>query len=166
MKVTRGEWNGSDEERNQLIWQDYCSGWKQWQIAKAWKLSQARVSQIITSVRASLPERKREDLIAQEMDFLRKVRKRALDLTEKMPAPVTAGKDGALVIDPETREVVRDYSGHIKGFQLALEAHTRFVRMLGLDQPQQINVSVTAAEEAAASQAAAEAVARMMEDNE
>lgn len=162
MSPIRGEWTGSDEERNQRIWEDYCSGWKQWQLAKEWNLSEARISQIISSVREALPKTTREDLIRRESAFLDQVRQRAIQLTEQMPAPVTAGKDGLVVRDPETGEIVRDYTGVMAGFKLALDAHSRFARMLGLDQPGEINVRMTQEEERAATDAATQAATRLM----
>jgi hypothetical protein len=162
MGNTPGEWGGSDQERNEEMWRLYCSGWTQTEIARKYGLSQARISVILAGVRSSLPERKREDLIDRELAFLDGIRKRAIELTQMLPAPVTAGRDGAVVRDPVTDEVVRDFSGHVQGFKLAIESHDRFVRMLGLNQPQEINVQMTQAETVAAQTAAAESAARMM----
>ncbi|HEU4753929.1 MAG TPA: sigma factor-like helix-turn-helix DNA-binding protein [Armatimonadota bacterium] len=142
--------------RNGKIWRLYCRGWTQERIAQEFEISQQRVSQIIRQVRDSLPQQTREEVAAEILDFLREARTIAMDLVEMNGAPVTAGKDGEVVRDPETGEVVRDFSGRLRALETAGKFAEWERRMLGIDAPSRLDVNV--GEQAAAERAAAEAL--------
>jgi predicted DNA-binding protein (UPF0251 family) len=102
-------------------------------IAEKYGLSQERIGQILRGVRDKLPpvdlEAVRQKALALHEDVIR----RAYELAEMNGAPVTAGKDGSVVYDPESGAVVRDYAGKLNALQLALKADEARRKLLGAD---------------------------------
>lgn len=74
-------------------------------------------------------EEYRAVLLAQLEDARRVV----LAKLELMPAPVTAGKDGDVVYDPETREPVRDHSAHLAAVDRLLRINERVAKLTGAE---------------------------------
>lgn len=149
------------EGRNGAIWLGHIKGRTQEALAAEFNLSQQRVSQIIAAVAASIPEEDKIALRKREIDFLDHLRTRALDISELAAAPVTAGKDGDVVLDPETGAVVRDYSGQLAAMREARAAHERLTKLLGLDAPTKVDVTVQEQVQQAAQAAAADALAML-----
>ena len=120
----------------------YVVGLVQQEIAEKYKVSQAYVSKQL--------EQMRKD---GQVDFnlfrqrsiatLAEIQRRQLELTEVMPAPVTAGKDGDVVIDPETGEVVRDYAMTLRALADAANTDDKLSRRLGLDAATKADVTQT-----------------------
>lgn len=151
--------NARLEGRNGQIWVEYCNGRTQEFLAEKYSLSQARISQIISEVRDSLGEEIRNETIATEAELLRRLRAEVLaDVYGANPAPVTAGKDGEIVKDPETGEVVRDHAGRLAGLNAANTLTMRLHRLLGIDAPAKLDLNLSGEEERA-KQAGAEAAA-------
>ena len=142
--------------RNGEIWQRYIRGETQSAIAERYGISQQRVSQIIREVADSIPQQTREEVVTRELDLLWRLRTEILDEIYDAPGiPVTAGRDGTLVVDPETGQVVRDYSGRIAAAQMSIRISETIRRMLGIDAAQRVDVNV--GEQAATEAGAAEA---------
>jgi hypothetical protein len=143
--------------RNGAIWQRYCRGATQEDIALEFDISQTTVSQVITAVADSVPETERRQLIAQEVDFFRQTRFEVMKLWDAKPTPVTAGKDGEVVRDPATGEVVYDHSGRLAALDRAIRISERMHKLTGLESALKLDVNANevvaarvAAEEAAA----------------
>lgn len=148
------------EGRNGEIWRAYYRGEKQGDIAARYGITQARVSQICAQVRASIEPQERAELLKSELDLLSDMRREVLTLLFDMGgAPVTAGKDGDIVRDPETGEVVRDHTGRLNAARVALSISERIAKAAGLDAAQKLEVN--AGEEEAARAAAAQAAAHL-----
>lgn len=151
--------NARLEGRNGRIWVEYCNGRTQEFLADKYGVSQQRISQIITEVRDSLGEEIRSETIAAEAELLRRVRAEILDeIYGAKPIPVTVGKDGEILKDPETGEVVRDHGGRLAGVAAADRITQRLHRLLGIDAPAKLDLNLNGEEERA-KQAGAEAVA-------
>lgn len=146
--------------RNGKIWQGYVRGKTQEALAEEHGLSQQRVSQIISQVRASIPEVDKAEAFQRELEFLNKLRDTALEIMDLPAAPVTAGKDGDVVLDPETGAVVRDYGGKLAAMDRAVKMHERYAKLLGLEAPSKVDVSVIEQTEQAAQAAAVAAAER------
>lgn len=142
------------------IWRAYCSGKTQEAISKEHGISQSRVSQIINEVRASIPEVDKAQVFQRELDFLDQLRAMSLEIAHMPAAPVTAGKDGDVVLDPETGAVVRDYGGKLAAMDRAVKMHERYAKLLGLEAPSKVDVSVIEQTEQAAQAAAVAAAER------
>ncbi len=143
--------------RNGVIWQRYCRGATQEDLALEFDLSQTQISGIITKVADSVPETERRQLIAQEVDFFRQTRFEVMKLWDAKPTPVTAGKDGDVVRDPNTGEVVYDHSGRLAALDRAIKISERMHKLTGLESALKLDVNaneVTAAQNAAAEAAA------------
>lgn len=151
--------------RNGTIWRDYCAGRTQEALAAEHGISQARVSQIISQVRDSIPETDREEEVRRSLDMLRELRAGALDVWRMAAAPVTAGKDGDLVVDPESGEYVRDHAGRLRALETALKVDTRIAQLLGLDAAQKLDMTVEAGELSRAERLAAEARDRLSRED-
>lgn len=149
------------EGRNGAIWRAYVTGKTQEAIAEELGIDQSTVSRAIAAVRASIPEADKQSLVQREIDFLDVLRARAIEISNLAAAPVTAGKDGNVVHDPETGAVVRDYSGQLAAMREARAAHERMTKLLGLDAPAKVDVTVTEQTQQAAQAAAADALARL-----
>jgi DNA-binding transcriptional regulator LsrR (DeoR family) len=147
--------------RNGAIWVAYCRGKTQEALAQEHGISQARVSQIIRKVRDSIPELDRAEEVQRSLDLLHQLRQGALEIWDGAAAPVTAGKDGDLVQDPDTLEYVRDHGGRLAALTTALKVDGEIRKLLGLDAAQKVDLSVNAQAEARAEQLAREAAQRL-----
>jgi hypothetical protein len=65
----------------------------------------------------------------------------ALELAEMRGAPVTAGKDGDVVLDPEDATVVRDYSLRLAALEQARKADVEIRKLHGLDAATKVDVT-------------------------
>jgi DNA-binding transcriptional regulator LsrR (DeoR family) len=132
-----------DAERDQSVFTDYyVRNMRQVDIAAAYGLTQGRVSQILRSMRES----GKVDfnlMRAQSMAVLADIRARQLEISTMNAAPVTAGKDGIVLIDPETGEVVRDYAGVLRALADAVKTDDVLAKRFGLDAPQKAEVAQT-----------------------
>lgn len=146
--------------RNGEIWRAYCRGATMEDLAGRYGVTMQRVSQIIEQVADSIPQQERKALVDAEVDFFRQTRTEIMDLwLNTNGAPVTAGKDGVIVRDPETGEVVRDHTGRLNALNIAERYSARMHKLLGLDAP--LAVHLTGEEAEAAKTAAAEALAHL-----
>lgn len=150
--------NSRLEGRNGRIWRDYCRGATMQKLADRYDLTVQRISQIVNEVRDNLGEEVRNEVIQTEAEMLRELRDQVLsEIFDAMAAPVTAGKDGNIVLDPETGEVVRDHGGRLAGLNAANNLTMRLHRLLGIDAPAKLDLNLSGEEEKA-KQAGAEAV--------
>ena len=132
------------EGRNGEIWERYTvGGWSQEALAAEYGLTQQRISEIIADVRGRIPLIDKAEYLRKNLETIEYVRRLALELSQKKAAPVTAGKDGDIVLDPETGEVVRDYAIQFKASELLLKAATDEAKRLGLDAPTKTEISGT-----------------------
>lgn len=106
-------------------------------------LSQVRIGQILADARKKLPPPDLAAIRQEALDLHMDVIRRAYEIAEKMAAPVTAGKDGDVVYDPENGSVVRDYSGNMAALKLALDADIQRRKLLGLDAASKIESTAT-----------------------
>lgn len=148
------------EGRTGEVWKLWVSGWTQEAIAQKYNISQPRVSQIIATVRALIPETDRAELISKEVEFLGVMRREAMELATS-PLPPAFDQKGYPLVDPVTKEVIRDASGRVQAMKLAMDAQAHLRKLLGLDQPLKVEASVSAAAADKAAELAAEAAARM-----
>lgn len=147
-------------EQDFEMWKLYARGRRQVDIAREYGITQQAVSQAIARHRATIPEEAKEEIVRREIDFLTSLRDEVLSLWHGTNGvPVTAGKDGDIVHDPETGEVVRDHTGRLTAVRTALQVSERLARVTGIDAA--LRVDLGAAEESAAQQAAAEALAHL-----
>lgn len=132
------------EGRNGEVWRKHIIyGWTQERCAEHFGISQQRVAEIIAQVRASIPEDSKADLVRASMDLINEVKARALEIADMLPAPVVAGKDGEPVMDPETGQWVRDFSGRLRALETALKADDTLAKRLGLDAASKIESTAT-----------------------
>jgi hypothetical protein len=149
--------------RNGLIWRQHIlDGRTQEDVGQEHGITQQRVSEIIGQVRATIPDRDRAELVQDSMEVLRELQTTAMELMRMVGAPVTAGKDGDVLYDPEDRSVVRDYSLRLNALKGVLSVNESVRRLVGLDAAKGLDVSVTGAEDAAARMLAEEAARRVM----
>lgn len=145
--------------RNAEMWLAYVQGETQASLAARHGITQQAVSKALAEVRNEIPERVRDELITRSVAFLDWARKEALTLWAMEGAPVTAGKDGDVVLDPETHTVVRDHTGRLAGLRTAVDIDTRLAKLLGLDAASKVEATVSG-DETTAALALAEAAAR------
>lgn len=105
----------------------------QTEIGKRLGITQPAVSVILKAARAKIPPPDlnaiRQEAAERHLDVIR----RAAELMEMEGAPVTAGKDGGVVYDPESGVVVRDYAGRVQAAKLLLEADRELRKLFGVD---------------------------------
>lgn len=125
-------------DRDGSIWVDFCSGVTQAALARQHGVSEVRIGQIVKSVRDSIPASDRGEILLESLELIRRIQREAIKLVEMTGAPVAVGKDGTVLRDPDTDEVVRDYSLRTKAAELALKANDTLAKRLGLDSPTKI----------------------------
>lgn len=149
------------EGRNGEIWRKHLLGWTQVAIAEEFGIDQSRVSRILSDIRASIPEPDMIQARQTHLELLTDLRRRLAEIALSDPPPVTAGKDGLPVRDPETGAYVRDYSGRRQALMDVARLEERTAKLLGLDAPQKTEVTVSEAQRIAAAEVAASALARL-----
>ena len=111
------------------------------QIAEELSISQQRVSQIIAEVQASLDPVDKGKMIAASLELIAYVKNSAIEMAEMAGAPVAVGKDGEILVDPDTGQVVRDYALRDRALKTALAADDVMAKRLGLDAATKTEVS-------------------------
>jgi len=126
---------GELEGRSGTVWRLYAvQRWTQDRIARELGVSQQRVSQILADVRAAIPAVDKAEMIRQSIELHADIIARAYELADMAGAPVTAGKDGDVVRDPENdHAIVRDYSGRVAALRLAKDTEAEMRKLIGLD---------------------------------
>lgn len=130
-----------NEERNAHILRLWMTGLSQRAIGEQYGISQQRVHEIVRDERAKIPKDDRESLIEREIMFLDHLRRTVMEIAESGAAPVTAGKDGDVVIDPETGEVVRDHTGRLAAINQARQTSVDLRKLLGLDSATKVEAT-------------------------
>lgn len=154
-------------DRNWRWWELYCGGLTQTEIARREGVHQSTVSDAIQKVRASLPELEVRQEVQRSLAMLQRLRAGAMDLVEAAAAPVTVGKDGDLLYDPELKGpdgkpiLVRDHTGRLRAMETALRMEARIGQILGYDAAQKLDMHVDAGERAASDRLAREAAQRV-----
>jgi transcriptional regulator with XRE-family HTH domain len=118
-------------------------GMSQIAIAEKHGISQQRVSQILAENRKHTDSITVADHRAQMLDRITAYRRSMAELAAMEGAPVTAGKDGQVVRDPDTDVVVRDYSGRINATKTMLQIDERLAKLVGTDEPTRTRADVT-----------------------
>ncbi len=102
-------------------------------IAERLGVTPQRVSQILADARNKLPPIDVDTIRQESVALYQDIKRRALELVEREGAPVTAGKDGDLVLDPTSGEYVRDYSLRVAALKEARAADAEIRKLLGAD---------------------------------
>lgn len=140
----------------EIVYDWSVRGMSQPAIAEKHGLTQARISQILSAARKetnSITVEEERTALRQRINAYRAT---LADLVDMNGAPVTAGKDGAIVRDPEDDSVVRDYGTRVAALGQMVRLDERLAKLMGLDEPAKVktDVTVTGAVEAASSLAA------------
>lgn len=131
------------EGRNGEIWRRYSVyRWTQERIAEEFEISQERVSQIISEIRASLPADDLAEMRKQSLELYAELTARALEIADMVPAPVFVGKDGSIAYDTDGN-VVRDYTGRLRALETAAKFDAETRKLMGLDAAQKAEVAST-----------------------
>jgi hypothetical protein len=156
------------EGRNGRVWRRHViDGQTQSAVAREFGISQQRVSDIVKQVRSTIPEQDRAEMVQDTLEVLAELHRTAIDLMRRAGAPVTVGKDGDVLYDPELKGpdgkplVVRDFSLRLNALKGALAVSESMRRLVGLDAAKGLDVNVTGAEDAAARQVAESAARRV-----
>ncbi len=130
------------EGRAGRVWQLYAvQRWTQEAVARELGISQQRVSAILAGIREAMPAIDRTAMVRESVEQLDNISRRLFELAEKEGAPVTAGKDGDVVYDPETGAIVRDYGGRIAALREIRATNAELRRLLGLDAAQKVETT-------------------------
>jgi nucleotide-binding universal stress UspA family protein len=111
----------------------HVMGWTHQDIADKFGLARSTVTEDIGLHRATMTPAQREHVQAEHLTELAMLRKSMFELATKVGAPVTAGKDGDIVKDPESGEVVRDFTLRINATVQLLKIMEREAKQLGTD---------------------------------
>lgn len=113
------------------------------EIAEKMGITQQSVSELIRVARAKMPAVDHTELRRGLLDMHEEVIRRALSLAELEGAPVTVGKDGDILREPDSGEVVRDYAGRVAAYNLALKAAAELRKLEGLDAAAKMEIGAT-----------------------
>ncbi len=130
----------SDEERQMYHWHA-VERKTQREIAALLGITQQAVSFRLQQIRKKIPpidlDAVRQEMLAIYADSLRAT----AELMAMDGVPVTAGKDGDYVYDPETQKVARDYSGRIAAIKTRNDVTAHMRKLLGLDAAEKHEVA-------------------------
>lgn len=104
-------------------------------------VSQERIGQILRAAKAKLPPIDLDAIRQQSITLYEDVIRRAYLLAEMNGAPVTAGKDGDVVRDPDDGVVVRDYAARMNALNLAIKADAELRKLTGADAASKTEVT-------------------------
>lgn len=130
--------------RNGEVWRWYSiRGKTQEWIAEHYGIDQSYVSRIIKEVRDSIPPIDKAELVQESLELIKEVKARAMEIVDLAGAPVAVGKDGKILYDPVTDEIVRDYAGRLRALDMALKADDTMAKRLGLDAASKVESTAT-----------------------
>lgn len=132
-----------NEMRDMEIYEKRIRGAALAALAEEFGVTQARVSVICKEVRASLGTLDRDALIQASLDQLEYLREKVIELSNLPGAPITVGQHGDILREPETDEIVRDYSLRVKAIDQAHKLNQTFAKRLGLDAPTAVDVKAS-----------------------
>lgn len=112
-------------------------------IAEKHGISQQRVSEILAENRKHTDSVTVAEHRAQMLDRITAFRRALAELAEMEGAPITAGKDGNVVLDPETNQVVRDYGLRLNATKAMVQLDERLAKLVGTDEPSKLRTDVT-----------------------
>lgn len=104
-------------------------------------IAQQNVSIILRAAREKMPPVDLDAIRRQGLELHLATMRAALELADREGAPVTSGKDGSVVYDPETHEPVRDYSLRLAAYESARKADVEIRKLYGLDAPSKVEQS-------------------------
>src|SRR5829696_200490 len=136
------------EGRNGRIFQAWAFGATQEAIAEEFDMSIANVRRILKQVEQTSPQIARDELRLRLTEAALIMSRSALEIYNKPAPPITSGKDGNVVYDPDTGEVARDYSAKIRAGEYWLKIVDRLSKLAGADMPVQHEVTVAAGQAA------------------
>jgi hypothetical protein len=119
-------------ERTAEIMALVAQGWTRKKIGEHYGISAASVTEVVQRERSKHPIDK-QDAIATQVEILDGLIEAAMEIVHMRPAPVTAGKDGDVVRDPEDQAVVRDFSARMSAMATVKSLQERKAKLLGLD---------------------------------
>jgi hypothetical protein len=144
------------EGRNGAIYRAWLLGTTQEALAERHDLTQQRVSDIIRSVQAGIPEEDLAERRRKMLDTLDVLSEVAADLMESPLAP--AYSNGRIMLD-DAGQPILDVGPRLAALDRVLKVGERQAKLMGLDAAQKVDVSVSEQAKQAAAQAAADAVA-------
>ncbi len=114
--------------------------WSHQATAEKFGLTHQRVSQIVAKQRAEMPPTDLAEMRLRVLDTYERMLREAWSLAGREGAPLTAGKDGCVVIDPESGGVVRDYGGRLAALKMVADIQRDTRKLLGLDAAEKIEL--------------------------
>lgn len=134
-------------ERNAQIIEAYARGRTIATLARDHGIAPQTISEIIQRHRAKQGPVDKGEEITRAAELLDRLIEEAMELVEMGGAPVTAGKDGLVVVDPELKGphgepvFVRDFSGRLAAIDRVRSLQERKAKLLGLDSATKTEVS-------------------------
>lgn len=120
--------------RRRLAWEKSIMGWTQYRIADHLGVSQQQIHDDLKKYRSELTPVDREKLRQDQHARAEFVREKLDELIAMNGAPLTAGKDGDVVLDPETGAVARDFGGRIAALRELRMWDERLSKLADLDE--------------------------------
>lgn len=128
-------------ERREAEWGLYVNGWTMPQIAKHYGLDVSTISDDLRMYRDAIPAQTRDQMIERHHAKLADITRRLEEIAAMPAPPVTAGAQGLPVIDPDTREVVRDYGGIATALREIRATLAQEAKLAGLNAADKVEVS-------------------------
>lgn len=135
-------------ERRAQAWELYVGGKTQYQIADQFGLDQSTVSDDLRIHADSMTPQSRDTAVKRHEETIAWAVDQLRELAKMEGAPVTAGKDGNVVRDPERIDpvtgrhaVVRDYTGRFTAIRELRGYLDREAKLLGLNAADKVEVS-------------------------
>lgn len=139
-RVTKAELSRLAARRAQAF-DLHCQGWTQAKIGAKLGIDQQVVSHDLQVHRSTIPADEVDKVRQDHVRTLAMLRESMFELSQMDGAPVTAGKDGLVVHDPATGQVVRDYSLRVLAARETRALVEREAKLLGVDATAKVEVS-------------------------
>jgi hypothetical protein len=134
IKVSNAAWDRYDQ---------YVRGRSPRAIAAEYGMTIPAVQAELKAVTRAIPQEALDDVRRKHLEELAAMTSGMWELFHKKGAPVTSGKDGDVVYDPEDNEIVRDYALRLSATDKILKIQERAAKLLGLDSAVKVDVAVT-----------------------
>lgn len=139
--VKGGHQGRSDPDRDMEIYRKWMTHRTMLSIGQEYGVTEQAIWQAIRRVQAVMPEVDRAAILKRELEDLERIKALATEIMNAQPAPAVS--HGKIIYEPDTDQVVRDYSGQLAAADRVAMAGRELRKLLGLDSSVKADITHT-----------------------